>query len=130
MIELKYEASSLKYIRNMPRLLHSGIAHGLRQAMFHAEDESKQIFLESGPVRKPPGPLVARTGHLRRSIKSGLDKRNLIGWIGTNVVYGKTHEETGVGRRKALRPFLRPAIEDNMEEISEIIINSVLKEFK
>lgn len=124
---IAYEKGATKYIDELPKNFEKGNLKGLRKAMFFVEGKAKAGFAEGGPVRKPPGPLVARTGHLRRSIKSGV-KDHRIGWVKATVSYGRLHE-LGIGRMPA-RPFLRPAIEDNIERIKQFIRESIVKETK
>ena len=130
-VEFKFDKSDLEYLRSMPKRWTRGLIKGLRRAALYAEGESKKGFDSSGtgPANPPPGPLKVRTGHLRRSIRSGVDVRSLVGWIGTDVIYGKVHEETGAGNARVLRPFLRPAIENNQDKINELIRQSILKEY-
>lgn len=120
-IKFKLDAKSKRLINSLDDKFEDGISKVLVRAMLFAEGEAKQIFKEGGPVRKPPGPLVARTGHLRRSIRSGVSGNT--GWIGTEVIYGKYNEPT--------RPFLRPSFEGgNLTKIRKIISDGIYKEFK
>lgn len=130
MLKFNFELckNDLNRVKKMPDMFKDALIRGIRKAMLFAEGKSKAIFAESGPVK--PNILTARTGHLRRSIRSGVDLRKTEGWIGTNVVYGKIHEETGAGKAKILRPFLAPAMKDNEDKINNIIRDSVIKEFK
>jgi len=130
-VQFKFDKTDLEYLKSMPKRWSRGLIKGLKRAALYAEGESKKGFdsCGSGPPNPPPGPLKVRTGHLRRSIRSGVEIRSLIAWIGTDVIYGKVHEETGVGKAKLLRPFLRPAIEDNRDKIANLIRDSILKEY-
>lgn len=128
-INLKLDNASKQLIDSLPGKFRDGLSKSLTRAMLFAEGKAKQIFKESGPVLPPPGPLVARTGHLRRNIKSGASGDE--GWIGTNVRYGIIHESIGAGKIKALRPFLAPSFKgDNLDKIKDIIIDDIIKEFK
>ena len=131
-VEFKFDKSDLEYLRSMPKRWTRGLIKGLRRAALYAEGESKKGFDSggAGSPNPPPGPLKVRSGHLRRSIRSGVEVRSLIAWIGTDVIYGKVHEETGAGKARVLRPFLRPAIENNQDKINELIRQSILKEYK
>lgn len=126
----EFSEKSKEYIRRLPNKLESGVSKGLVEAMFFAELKSKEIFVnESSPGTPaplpPPGPLVSRSGRLRESIQSGAIGN--IGWIGTNVKYGKAHE-FGIHPMPE-RPFLQPSLSgDNMESIKDIIIKGVMKE--
>ena len=57
------------------------------------------------------------TGRLRNSITHEVEGRYAI--IGSNVEYAP-HVELGTSRSKA-QPFLRPAVEENFDEIRKII---------
>ncbi len=60
------------------------------------------------------------TGLLRRSIAYEIvDKKKLIGRVGTNVKYSK-FLEYGTSKMAA-RPFLRPAKENNQEELKNFL---------
>ena len=123
-IDLKVDT---RQIDGLSGALKKGLAKSIVEAMLFAEGASKAIFKEGGPVLPPPGPLVARTGHLRRSIRSGIERG--VGWVGTDVKYGKIHEVTGAGKAKVLRPFLGPSFQGkNLTKINEIILNGIFKE--
>ena len=126
-VNLSIESLSWKYIEALPDKFKLGLSKSLVKAMLFAESKSKAIFKEGGPVLPPPGPLVARTGHLRRSIRSGV--KDGVGYIDSNVEYGAIHEIIGAGKKRALRPFLMPSFEgDNLEKIKSIIVNDIVKE--
>jgi HK97 gp10 family phage protein len=74
-----------------------------------------------------PVKLGVVTGRLRSSITSRAEwkGRKLLGIVGTNVFYGKFHEE-GTERFPA-RPFLEPAFRDRERKIIEMI-NATIKE--
>lgn len=125
-VQFKFNKADLKYLKSMPKRWSRGLIKGLRKAALYAEGKSKKGFDSgSGPPNPPPGPLKARTGHLRRSIRSGVEVRSTTAWIGTDVIYGRVHELTG----KVLRPFLKPAIEDNQDKINDLIRQSILREY-
>lgn len=124
-IEFLFDPTSIAYINNLSDKMEEGLSKALIKAMLYAEGQAKGIFKEGGPVLKSPGPLVARTGHLRRSIRSGVDKD--VGWIGTNVLYGRVHE-LGLGKMPE-RPFLGPSFEGrNLDKISDILLDSIVEE--
>jgi len=143
-IDLSIKDSDIKDLRKMDENVRKGLLKGVRNAMFYAEREAKGSF---GQV----GRLKVRTGTLRRSIQSGAEetKDGVRGWIGASVVYAAIHELGGTirpraakylhfdidGDRKTVkevdipaRPYLRPSIEDNLDEIRDIIISSVMSE--
>lgn len=126
-VNFKLDPASEAYLNSLPDKFSKGLSKALVDAMLFAESEAKQIFKEGGPVLPPPGPLVARTGHLRRSITSGAEGN--VGWVGTNVLYGKVHELTGAGKAKVLRPFLGPSFSGkNLDKIGDILIDGIFKE--
>ena len=121
-----------------------GLLKGMRNAMFYAEGEAKKSFGKADHLK-------VLTGRLRRSIYSGAEKTadGVTGWVGANVVYAAIHELGGVIRARAskylyfevdgnfkkvqqvtipARPYLRPAIEDNIDEIGKIIVSSIKRE--
>lgn len=124
-VNFKLDAASESYLNALPEKFNKGLSKALVDAMLYAEGKSKTIFKEGGPVLPPPGPLVARTGHLRRSIQSGAI--NNIGWVGTNVKYGAYHE-LGIGKMPE-RPFIGPSFKGkNLDKIGDILIDGVMKE--
>ena len=128
MIQFKIglDKTGLRQLNLFPERFESNLKKGIRSAMYFAEDKAKQGFAEGGAVRPPPGPLVSRSGHLRRSIRSGMEDQK--GWIGSiGVIYAGVHEFGSTKRNIPARPFLKPAIEDNRNEISEIILDEILK---
>jgi len=125
---IKLNEKSRDFLDGMPKRLTLGLRAGLREAMKRASLASKEGFADSGPVRPPPGPLVNRTRRLSSSITHGV--RDNIGWIGTMVSYGITHELLGVGSNKGIRPFLRPALSgDNLDNASSTIREAIWRKF-
>jgi len=98
-----------------------------RDALFAAMNDKVAPFLER-TVKKSFGrsgyPGV-RSGHLRRSIYNKAIERatTVIGIVGTEVIYGRFLED-GTRKMKA-RPFLRPAVEDNLVKISRVISDHI-----
>ena len=118
-VNFKLDPASEAYLNSLPKKFSKGLSKALIDAMLFAEGRSKAIFKEGGPVLPPPGPLVARTGHLRRSITSGVT--NDKGWIGTGVKYGAYNEP--------VRPFLGPSFEGkNLDKIGDILVGGIFKE--
>lgn len=78
----------------LPEDFNKSVVSGLRRAILIAEAGAKQL----APVD---------TGHLRRSIHSGVDVNpNPTGWIGSDVIYARIQELGGKivpKRAKALR---------------------------
>ena len=147
-IRIKFNKRDLANIDKMSEEFKKGALKGMRRAIFHAERMSKKDFEKS---RGPKGGLHSRTGNLRRSISSGVDVKgnSMVGWIGSNLIYARIHELGGTIRpragkylrfqisgqwktvRQALipqRPFIEPGITENIDEIKELIISSIIKE--
>lgn len=143
--EFRFRPDDQRYIESLPRRLRKGTLVGVRNAMFFGERKAKASFGQ-------PGHLKARSGHLRRSIKSGLRVQSggVVGWIFTDVIYGRIHELGGIIRPRVAnylkfqiagrwvmtkkvripsRPYLKPAIADNINKIKDIIVRSIVKEF-
>lgn len=91
--------------------------------MFLAERTSKKDYL-SGPR---PDKLGVVTGILRNSVRAKAypDGNNIIGEIGSNVVYARAHEEGYKPRNLKARPFLSTAINDNIKKIEQLIHKAV-----
>lgn len=117
-------------IKNLPNQFKSGLAKAMIKSMLFAKQQAQGIFIQGKTKHiprplPPPGPLVSRTGRLRASIESGLEKYN-IGFIKTRVSYGRKHE---LGINIGKRPFLAPSFEgDNLDKIKEIILDGIIKE--
>ena len=122
-IDLKFDKKDLQNIRNMPKEFKRGMLKGMRKAMFVVEARAK-----SRMGTRPE--LFIQSGHLRRSIQSGVEERagRVVGWIGTKVIYGRTHELGDPSRNIPKRPYLEPSFEDKEEEIRNLIRNSIIKE--
>ena len=143
-IDLNVNEKDLQNIRNMPEEFREGTLKGMRRAMFLAEAAAK------GRMGKQ-GEIGIKSGHLRRSIQSGVKEfgSSVEGWIGSNVIYARIHELGGTirprtgkylrfqiqGKWKTVtevtipaRPYLEPSIMENMNQIRDIIRNSIIKE--
>lgn len=74
-------------IREMPELMTPAVFKGMKQAMALAESTVRSPYLSGKALKR-------RTGRLRGSITHNvkLDGDNVVGQIGTNVVYGRIHE--------------------------------------
>lgn len=141
----QFRPDDQRYIASLPERLNRGLLAGVRNAMFFGERAAKASFGK-------PGHLKARSGHLRRSIRSGLRTQpgGVAGWIFTDVIYGRIHELGGIIRprtanylrfqiagqwvmtrrvRIPARPYLGPAITDNINKIKNIIVRSIVREF-
>lgn len=124
-----------------------GFVKGLRKAMLYAESQAKKSFGNEGNLK-------VKTGHLRRSIKSGVRviANNAIGFLSADTIYAAIHEFGGdIYPRVAQylrfqlpggkwvttdhvyipeRPYLGPAIEDNINKIEDIIKDTIFDRMK
>ena len=141
-IDLKLDTKSKIWLKKFHPNFKEGFYKGLKKAMMYAESKAKKSFGKAGNLK-------ARSGHLRRSIKSGANRNK--GWLSNDVVYAGIHEYGGTIKPKGggylkfkigdqfvsvkevvipARPFLKPAIEDNYNKIEDIIFDRILKEIK
>lgn len=126
-VDFKLDPISMAYLNSLPDKFKHSLSKALVNAMLFAEGEAKKIFKDGGPVLPPPGPLVARTGHLRRSITSGVT--DSAGWVGASVKYGAYHE-LGLGKMPK-RPFIGPSFAGkNLDKIGNILIDGIVKELE
>lgn len=131
-----------KWLDDLPGNFKRDLYKGIAKAMLFTEAASKSSFGKLGNLK-------VDTGLLRRSIKSESSENT--GRLSSNVIYAAIHELGGIIRPKnaaalrfkvggawrsakkvimPARPFLRPAFEENMDEISEIILGTILKGMK
>lgn len=138
--------ASQRMLKKLHTDFREGFIKGLRKAMLFAESKAKKSFGDSGK----PG---VKTGQLRRTIKSGVKIRTgeSIGFLSANTVYAAIHEYGGIirptqsdflrfqigGQWKAVkqvvmpeRPYLRPAIEQNINKIEEIIKDAIFNKVR
>jgi len=143
-INLEISEADKQKIKNMPRDFRAGYIKGMRDSMYLVEAAAKSRFGRAGELK-------VRTGHLRRSIRSGIDANThgVVGWIGSNIVYARIHELGGVikpTKAKYLkfqvnnkwvskkqvtipaRPYLMPSITENIDKIKNIIRRSIINE--
>ena len=69
-------------------------------------------------------------GRLRRSIseKVTVSKDSVRAQVGTNVFYGRLHEE-GIGKMPE-RPFLRPSVMEKKPKVIELILQGMMGGYK
>ena len=117
------DPKSVKKMNKLDDEIKDGLLEGVRKSMFFVEAESKKKFGTDGNLK-------VKTGRLRSSINTKVQQfgSNIIGSIGSNVFYASIHE-LGSSRIPA-RPFLAPAIEDNLNTISNLIMDSIMREVK
>ncbi len=144
MLTIDIKLEGLEEIKKLPKEWTSGLAKGFRQAMIFVEGKAKKRFGTAGNIK-------ARTGHYRRSISTSVKKvpGGMVGTLAGNVVYAAPHEYGATifpkkgeyltfpidGRWVRVkrvvipkRPLLTPSITENVDEIGEIIVDSIIKE--
>ena len=151
MIAIKYRLEGFKEMQ--AKLERAGVQtlptveDAVRLGMIRARNTAMKDYL-TGPR---PAKLGVRSGRLRSSIFWFVNRRanQIVGTIGTNVVYAPIHEFGGIivpKRAKWLRfmvrpgqwvsvkkvtmpkrPFLHPALEDNRQAIMDLIMTGEVK---
>lgn len=143
-INIKVYKKDINELNKMPKSFEKGLYKGARRAMFYAEAKAKRRF-------NTPGNLKVRSGHYRRSIRSGITPSvgGVTGYLAANVVYASIHEYGGIiyptkgkylkfvigGKlifaKKVVipaRPLITPAITENLRTMGDIISRDVTKE--
>lgn len=122
-VKIELDQNYLKQFNQQKKDLREGTLEGLRRAMFYVENISKRRF-------GTPGNLKVKSGRLRGSIKQSVKemKDKFVGTIGTNVIYGPVHE-FGLGKYPP-RPFIKPAIDENVDMINRLIQRSINRKVK
>lgn len=82
-------------------------------------DIKESLSVPAPPASKRGEAPHKLTGRLRASIAQSVDADALKATIGTNLAYGK-FLELGTSKMPA-RPFLRPAVERNKDQLKQII---------
>ena len=120
-IQIKTTKETETMLKKFPERVRPALVSAMQQGAAFLEAETKKSF-GTGSYPK------VRTGHLKRSIYNKVYERaaNVIGVIGTEVIYGKFLEE-GTKHMKA-RPFLRPTVERNETKLSTFITNIISQE--
>jgi phage gpG-like protein len=143
-VELNLTDDSKRFLKRFPEKFKERFYRGLYLSMKLVEAKAKASF---GSAGKPK----VRTGHLRRSVQSDVDRRgdDLIGVVYSNLVYSRIHELGGtitpnnplgflrfqigdawIRAKKVVipaRPYLEPAMRDNMSSIEDIIEKEIVK---
>ena len=140
-ITIKNTPETERFMKEQPAKYREFLLKGVKKAILFAEGEAKKSF-------NKPGNLHVRSGYLRRSIIGTVEDRYkyLVASLSSNVVYAAIHEYGGKikaknsaylkftveGRWVTLkevyirpRPFLRPAVEKNLDKIEDIISETV-----
>ena len=118
-------------ISGLPELLRKTLLSSLKKAMQVPKQTSKRDYFDAQDwdvaPNPPPGPLVARTTDLRENVSCGAEAKAgdiFTGWLESSLFYGVEHE---IGIDLPARPFLRPAVEDELSSIMDIVENSLEK---
>lgn len=126
--DLRFKKGTEKMLSRLPKRYLEGLKIGMKQAMLFGEKKAK---LGMGKVGRPK----IRTGHLRRSIHSRVkaEQNLLVGSLYSDLIYSRIQEFGGfqkgnhwIGPLKA-RPYLEPAITQNLTKIQDIIRGQVVK---
>lgn len=140
-IELKQTEDTKKFLKQFPGQFRKYLVEGFRKATYYIEGEIKKSF---GQTDKPK----VRSGHLRRSITSTVTQREgyLVGTFGSDLIYAPVHEYGAVIKPKnkpflrfqigerwvtlkqvtiPARPYIEPAIRDNIDEVDNIIATTI-----
>lgn len=98
------------------KVLQPQVVAGMERACLWVEGTVKRSFTFNGPS-KPGEPPAVDTGRLRSSITHDVkvEGDEVIGLVGTATEYG-LYLELGTNKMAA-RPFLRPAVFNNKDEI-------------
>lgn len=128
--KVKIDKKDLKWLDLSHRFIETGVEKGMRDVALLAERKAKMDFTKS---RTSDGPLHVRTGNLRRSIV-GEAKGSIVS-LGSDVIYSRIHELGGMaGPNKDIRipkrPYLKPAFEENMDEIEKTIVDALIKSWE
>jgi len=116
-----------RWMRVAPQALKEALLKGAK--LVTKEAQSTHL---SGP-KMPRGlgdptraTLAVQTGRLRRSINERVtvSKDRVIAQVGTNVLYGRKHEE-GLEKMPE-RPFLRPSVEEKKPRVMELILDTMM----
>ena len=141
--EIRTTKKTEKFLKEFPKIVRRALIAGTKNAMLFAESKAKKSFGRSDT----PG---VKTGRLRRSIRNQVrDRGNLIvGSIGSDLIYARVQERGATIRARNApylkfqigsrwvtvasvtipkREYLRPAIEDNLRRLGDIIQETVEK---
>jgi len=121
----------LKFIKarsdKIPTSLKVPIRSGMGKSMTKAKKTAQQKYMSGGAS------IRSRSGDLKRSLKKRVFSRtsSVSGQLSTSVEYGLYHEygtrnDYGIEIMKA-RPFLRPALEDNLLDTARLIEDEIYK---
>jgi hypothetical protein len=130
-VALNLSKDSEKFLRQFPEKFKERFYKGLKKAMLHAEAKAKASFKgRVGGLPSPAGgPPAVVSGNLRRSIQNDIDVKgdDVIGVLFSNVIYSRALELGYPARNLLPRPYLEPAIRDNIRTLEDIIEREILK---
>jgi len=156
-IELNLSSKAKKLLRKMPDLVVPALFKGMKQAMLLAERTAKSPYLSGKALRRRTGRL---RGSISHDVKIQGDKVvgristdvvygriHELGFKGQMKVrrharnirqaFGRRIEPRTISVRAhtrqvdlPARPFLRPALEDNMSDITRILSNRIEEAFE
>lgn len=114
----------MRKLTGIGRRLKGENIKAMRKAVIHVTNVSKQSYLSAPrePYPKTGDKLSVVSGRLRSSITHKVSGRgsDLVGTVGTNVIYAHRHEEPKPGDTMPPRPFLKPALIESREFIIEL----------
>lgn len=113
----------MRRLNGFTRVLRLQNKKAMEQAAIETANKSKSEYL-SGPR---PAKLGVLTGRLRSSITHQVtgQGKDLVGEVGTNVIYGRVHEFGYPERNIPARPFLNPALTDMERRVIELFGGAV-----
>jgi len=145
-ISIRTTRETDKLLKEMPGMVRKGLVNAMNKVAKDTEEYAKKSFGKSGR----PNTI---TGRLRDSIKGSASKRvnSLVVTLSSDLIYSRIQEEGGTIRAKGggyltfpiggdwvkvksvrlpARPYLRPAIQDNLTKIEKTLTDSIWKEFE
>lgn len=140
-IEMSLDRETEKFLNDIEDNFRDGLEEGMKDAAFMIEASAKKGMGKQGRPK-------VRTGHLRRSIKSGIKKRPrfVTAWVGSRLVYARPLEKGSVQHIRGFRrvkirgvgwrtltgilrikpyPWLRPAFEDERAKVTRHIMRKI-----
>ena len=122
---IKIKVKGLENLKKLSGEIDKLIFSGMEKAILLAERTSKDSYLSGKALNR-------RTGLLWRSIGHQVFRRggNIMGGLGdynARVAYSRFWELGGVRRGTSYpaRPFLRPALVDNLQKMAEVIAKEI-----
>jgi phage gpG-like protein len=134
------------YMSKLPGMVREGLVSGVKDSINFGKDEAKNSFGMSGKPQNKTGKL---SNSIKASFLAGINQ--IKGSLSSDEIYARIQEEGGTIRAKnskyltfqiggswvkvasvniPARPYLHPAIMDNLRQIEAIIVASILKGVK